>query len=81
MHLFSVFCRLGLGTLSGGLGGVCSQRGPSEAKSPLFASAFGQALDQVDTATIDACMVCHSTREMQRGPVLDGFRSGTLLIS
>jgi cytochrome c553 len=27
----------------------------------------------VDTATIDACMVCHSTREMQRGPVLDGL--------
>ena len=31
------------------------------------------ALGQVDTATIDACMVCHSTREMQRGPVLDGL--------
>ncbi|MBT4227020.1 MAG: c-type cytochrome [Verrucomicrobia bacterium] len=27
----------------------------------------------MDTATIDACMVCHSTREMQRGPVLDGL--------
>ena len=48
-------------------------QGPSEAESPIVASAFGQALDQVDTATIDACMVCHSTREMQRGPVLDGL--------
>jgi len=27
----------------------------------------------VDQSTLDACMVCHSTREMQRGPVLDGF--------
>ncbi|HJN82658.1 MAG: c-type cytochrome [Verrucomicrobiota bacterium] len=44
-------------------------QGPSEAESPLAATALGQ----VDTATIDACMVCHSTREMQRGPVLDGF--------
>ena len=44
-------------------------QGPSEAESPLVASALGQ----VDTATIDACMVCHSTREMQRGPVLDGL--------
>ena len=48
-------------------------QGPSEAESPLVASALGQALGQVDTATIDACMVCHSTREMQRGPVLDGL--------
>ena len=47
--------------------GGCVQ-GPSEAPS-LVASASGQA----DTATIDACMVCHSTREMQRGPVLDGL--------
>ena len=47
--------------------GGCVQ-GPSEAP-PLVASASGQA----DTATIDACMVCHSTREMQRGPVLDGL--------
>ncbi|MCH2384102.1 MAG: c-type cytochrome [Pedosphaera sp.] len=44
-------------------------QGPSEAESPLAAPALGQ----VDTATIDACMVCHSTREMQRGPVLDGL--------
>ena len=27
----------------------------------------------VDKATLDACMVCHSTKEMQRGPVLDGL--------
>jgi len=44
-------------------------QGPSEAESPLAAPALGQ----VDTVTIDACMVCHSTREMQRGPVLDGL--------
>ena len=44
-------------------------QGPGEAESPLAAPALGQ----VDTATIDACMVCHSTREMQRGPVLDGL--------
>ena len=50
------------------LGAGCVQ-GPSEAESPLAAPALGQ----VDTATIDACMVCHSTREMQRGPVLDGL--------
>ena len=50
------------------LGVECVQ-GPSEAQSPLAAPALGQ----VDTATIDACMVCHSTREMQRGPVLDGL--------
>ena len=49
-------------------GAGCVQ-GPSEAESLLVASALGQ----VDTATIDACMVCHSTREMQRGPVLDGL--------
>jgi cytochrome c553 len=30
------------------------------------------ALGQVGQSTLDACMVCHSTREMQRGPVLDG---------
>ncbi len=35
--------------------------------------ADGGAPGQVDKATIDACMVCHSTREMQRGPVLDGL--------
>jgi len=50
----------------------CAQ-GPSKVESPLVASAFGQTLDQVETAMIDACMVCHSTREMQRGPVLDGL--------
>ncbi|MBT3616224.1 MAG: c-type cytochrome [Verrucomicrobia bacterium] len=49
--------------------GVGCVQGPSEAQSPLAAPALGQ----VDTATIDACMVCHSTREMQRGPVLDGL--------
>ena len=49
--------------------GVGCVQGPSEAESPLAAPALGQ----VDTATIDACMVCHSTREMQRGPVLDGL--------
>ena len=49
-------------------GAGCVQ-GPSEAEAPLAAPARGQ----VDTATIDACMVCHSTREMQRGPVLDGL--------
>mgnify|MGYP001189425161 FL=1 len=49
-------------------GAGCVQ-GPSEAESLLVASALGQ----VDTATIDACMVCHITREMQRGPVLDGL--------
>ena len=49
--------------------GVGCVQGPSEAESPLAAPA----LVQVDTATIDACMVCHSTREMQRGPVLDGL--------
>ena len=51
-----------------GLGVGCVQ-GPSEVESPPVASALGQ----VDSATIDACMVCHSTREMQRGPVLDGL--------
>ena len=49
--------------------GVGCVQGPSEAQSPLAAPALGQ----VDTAMIDACMVCHSTREMQRGPVLDGL--------
>ena len=49
--------------------GVGCVQGPSEAESPLAAPALGQ----VDTATIAACMVCHSTREMQRGPVLDGL--------
>ena len=27
----------------------------------------------MDQSTLDACLVCHSTREMQRGPVLDGL--------
>ena len=49
--------------------GVGCVQGPSEAESPTVAATLGQ----VDTATIDACMVCHSTREMQRGPVLDGL--------
>ena len=49
--------------------GVGCVQGPAEAESPLAAPVLGQ----VDTATIDACMVCHSTREMQRGPVLDGL--------
>ena len=68
---FRYFAGLALGLCLVAWAG-CVQ-GPSEAKSPLVASGFGQALDQVDTATIDACMVCHSTREMQRGPVLDGL--------
>jgi len=68
---FRYFAGLALGLCLVAWAG-CVQ-GPSEAESPLAASAFGQALDQVDTATIDACMVCHSTREMQRGPVLDGL--------
>lgn len=42
---------------------------PSEVESTFASPTLGQ----VDTATIDACMVCHSTREMQRGPVLDGL--------
>ncbi|MBS33085.1 MAG: hypothetical protein CMO68_01600 [Verrucomicrobiales bacterium] len=27
----------------------------------------------MDQSILDACLVCHSTREMQRGPVLDGL--------
>ena len=42
---------------------------PSEVESTFASPTLGQ----VGTATIDACMVCHSTREMQRGPVLDGL--------
>ena len=35
---------------------------------------------KLDKSILDACLVCHSTKEMQRGPVLDGFPSWYLEI-
>ena len=43
-------------------------RGPRQVLSTSAVTAIGK----VEQSTLDACMVCHSTREMQRGPVLDG---------
>ena len=53
-----------------GLGGVgCAPDGT--APRPRVPAAW--TVPTVDKATVDACMVCHSTKEMQRGPVLDGL--------
>ena len=44
-------------------------RGPNHIEFSTVSSPLGVAYKPA----IDACMVCHSTREMQRGPVLDGL--------
>ena len=63
--------RLGMVALMVGLFGLvgagCARQGRRRLRAWLPAPY------PVDKATVDACMICHSTREMQRGPVLDGL--------
>ena len=64
--------RLGMVALMVGLYGLVGAGcAPSGTPSPTGLAA--RTVPTVDKATVDACMVCHSTREMQRGPVLDGL--------
>jgi len=51
-----------------GLMGCAPDDGTTRARVPIALT-----VPAVDKAAVDACMVCHSTKEMQRGPVLDGF--------
>ena len=64
--------RLGMVALMVGLYGLVGAGcAPSGTPSPTGLAA--RTVPTVDKATVDACMVCHSTREMQRGLVLDGL--------
>ena len=63
--------RLGMLALMVGLLGMVGAGCAPDGTSPSRLAA--RTVPAVDKATLDACMVCHSTKEMQRGPVLDGL--------
>ncbi len=56
--------------LIGLAGAGCAPTTPSPA---MPSGVTKWSLPQLSQATVDACLVCHSTKEMQRGPVLDGL--------
>lgn len=54
---------------------ACGTGKPRAVEAPHTPVAAGAAAPSTTNALVQSCLLCHSTREMQRGPIIDGLPS------